>query len=104
MKVNCALPILNEDDKPIQLAEDGDKKRDALLRDFAGMALLGHQEEKMGGQEKVRRYDLWMKIRKADEVDLSAEDIVLIKKVVGETCITLVAAQICKALDPVAST
>lgn len=46
--------------------------------------LLFEDEKGLSGDDKFKRYKLSLKIDSDDEVDVTAEDIALIKKVVGK--------------------
>jgi hypothetical protein len=51
------------------------------------------QNDQPSGEEKLKRYLLATQINNDDEVDVSAEDISLIKKMVGMSFPTIVAGQ-----------
>ncbi len=56
------------------------------LSKVAVNALVGSYQDEQGisGDEKVKRWQLAMKIRGQEEIDLAAEDIALIKKLIGK--------------------
>ena len=58
------------------------------------------QGENVDGTEKYKRYKLADKINKNDEAQLSAEDIVLLKMVVGKLYFPLIVGQIYDLLEP----
>lgn len=55
--------------------------------------------ERESGVEKVKKYDLASRIFKEDEVELSVEEISLIKERVGEVFPPLITGQIWKLLE-----
>ncbi len=52
-------------------------------------------------EEKVKLFTLAIKIQEHNGVDLSAEDVVLLKKRIGEQCRPLVVGRAFELLDPV---
>ena len=56
-------------------------------------------EEGLAGEEKVKRFHLALKITDEDEPDLKAEDIVLIKKMVGKMYGPVVVGRMWAILD-----
>ena len=71
------------------------------LKGICATVLLGQpQNEKATGEEKMKRYDLAKKIWTAEgEVDLKAEDISLLKKLVGESYLPLIVGQVWAMLE-----
>ena len=61
-------------------------------------ALVAYTEDKMEAKSKIENWELAQKIIKEKEVELTPEEIVLIKKVVNEHYGTLVVAQVFRAL------
>jgi len=61
---------------------------------------LGPDEKNLGGEEKARRYALGMKIHKADgPLEIKAEHVVLIKKLIGAAHAPLIVGQVFEMLD-----
>ena len=56
-------------------------------------------EQDLAGEEKVKRFHLALKLTDEDEPDLKAEDIVLIKKVVGKMYGPVVVGRMWAILD-----
>lgn len=53
-----------------------------------------------GTDEKMKCFDIWMRIRQnPSEVELSSEDVVLIKKVIGESMVAGALGQIVYVLE-----
>jgi len=61
-------------------------------------ALVAYTEDKMEAKSKIENWELAQKIIKEKEVELTPEEIVLIKKVVNRHYGTLVVAQVFRAL------
>lgn len=81
MKIKFNQPILDEQDEQIKVPG----KPNLTLRDVCVNSLLSNQQEDKE-KEKFERYEVFQKIKKADKdgmVDLSTEEIVIIKKAVG---------------------
>lgn len=95
MKVNtCAQLVGIIDKKPLE-----DRQQKLTFRTVCVNALcLTSAEEKVDGVEKFARYKLAEKISENDEIKLSADDIVLLKKVVGTFYSPLIVGQIYKIL------
>ena len=63
---------------------------------------LSEEENKLSGQKKFDRYDLASKINKADsDVELSIDDVSLIKRVVGEKYTPTIVGQVWPLLEKV---
>ncbi len=71
---------------------------DATLKMAVVNALLA-PVQKETGLDKVKKYELATRIYKNDEVELSSEDIVLIKKCVGDNFAPIVVGQIFNILE-----
>ena len=57
-------------------------------------------EQSLPGDQKIARFHLALKLTDEDEPDLKAEDIVLIKKLVGKTYGPVVVGRVWAILDP----
>lgn len=96
MKKNFDFPLLDMKDRPV-IDPDGvtitaeSLVVNALLADFP--------EEKASGPEKARRFKLAVKISSGGEVDLKAEDVADIKKVVGQAYAPLAVGRLYDMLD-----
>ena len=79
---------------------DQDKK-ELTLRSICENVLLGtNPKEQIDGEEKVKRYALAMKIHEHDATDMTAEEITLVKKVIGEAYGPMVVGRAWEMLDP----
>lgn len=97
MKVNLDTEILDIWDKPIPVQG---KEGFLTLKDVCINAiLLEGQDEIMEGKEKVRRYQLALKIKEGGVQNLSVEDLSLLKEKVGRMYTVLVAGQALPLLD-----
>lgn len=54
---------------------------------------LDQQEMALSGEEKVKKYDLMLRINNSDDVDLDENEIVLLKKLIGKFWGPLVVGQ-----------
>lgn len=98
MLIDFSTPIKNLDDNPIK--EAGDKV--VTIGSICEGALMANHEgdEKLAGPKKVERFELAVKIHGGGEVDISAEHIVELKKLVAVGYTTLVVARVFEVLDP----
>lgn len=72
------------------------------LRAICVQALMGIFDDERGlsGEEKLARYELALRINKAEEpVELKAEDVALLKKLIAKGFATIIVGQAWKALD-----
>jgi len=97
--VNQTLKALNG-----EVLKDNDGKGnvvDATLKTAIVNGLLApvQQGKNESGLDKVKKYELATRVYKNDEVELTAEDIVLIKKCVGENFAPIVVGQVYEMLD-----
>ena len=71
------------------------------LRSIIANSLLAQYQDEtnLSGEEKVKRWKLAQTVYADDIVNLSTEDIVLIKKLVGKSMVTLIAAQAWEMLE-----
>ena len=92
MKINLDFKFKKLNGEWFHRPEDSE---DLSLRTVCVEALLGnYQDERIEGAEKLLRYKLAMKIFHAgDEVELSAEEIVLVKKLIAKMFSVLVTGQ-----------
>ena len=97
MKVNLDMEILDIKGNPIVIqGEEGF----LTLKDVCINAiLLEEQDEKIEGKEKVRRYQLALKINEGGTLNFSVEDLTLLKEKVGKMYTILVAGQALPLLD-----
>lgn len=80
-----------------EVLKDGDK--DAKLKDLTIAALM-FNDEKASGNEKFKRWNLAKKIYDAkDEIDVPAEEIALIKDLIGKAFMTSVVGSVYSILE-----
>lgn len=85
-----------------QVMKDFDENKeavDATLRLVIVNALLATTKKQESGVEKVRKYELAKKAYQNDEVELTAEDITLIKNQIGEVFPAVVVGQCFEMLE-----
>jgi hypothetical protein len=92
MKYKLTTPIVNLEGEQ---TTEGDGKRGTMYLGLTRALMADHndQGEPIKGDDKIKRYDLLMKIRKQDEVDLDVEEVALLSRAVL-IFPTLVAGQI----------
>ena len=93
------------DDEQGSLGGQKITKKDLTLREVVTNSLLAPppqgQREQMDGNEKARRYYLAMEIHKSKkQVELSVDDIKLIKDEIGRVYPPLIVGQAFEILDP----
>ena len=100
------MKIKFDDEKVLQNFKGKDFKdaddEPITLRSACIDALLSNPpDDKAGGQEKVRRFELAQKLNnvKETEFDISVEDISLIKSMAGKTFVTVVVGRMYEALE-----
>ena len=95
MKINVDQLLLDAENKPIK----GEKGKDVALKTILINALYsngqpcqacGRAGEKTGGEEKYKRGLIVDKLKPGGEIELIAEEVTLIKKLVGDNFPTLV--------------
>lgn len=97
MKVKTDQLITDLSNKPIK-DTDGSE---LTLGDVLCNALMGApQGEKLDGKESVKKYNLALRIHNNGEVELSAEEVVDLLKVVGSMYLPMVAGAVYHILDP----
>lgn len=98
MKIKTDVVLKNLDG---QVMKDNDGKGNAvdatLKMAIVNAVLAPVQNEK--GTDKIKKYELAMKVHKNKEVDLAAEDISLIKERVGELFPPLIVGQVYNLLE-----
>jgi len=102
MKVEIAGGPVTLDGKPFV-----DEKGEPMSFKFiVANALLGHyqDEQNLDGAEKLKRWQLAKRVHESDEVvDLTAEEIVLVKTLVAKAFVTPVCAQVWELLEGAAA-
>lgn len=99
MKINVAQQFKEIDGTPATTGDD--KKLPFLLRKVLVEALLlNYNDETPSGEDKVTRYELAVKIQAADgELEVKAEEVALMKKLVGKAYATIIVGQAWKMLE-----
>lgn len=94
---NLDLPIVDINGKPLPKDTGGE----TLVKDIAVSALFGQyaDEQALSGDEKFRRFKLAMTVNDGGSQDLSPEDVVLIKKLVGKAYGPLIVGQVYNVLN-----
>jgi hypothetical protein len=102
--------ILDMDGRPfiddIKCPADQAGKRkcedDVVLASIAVRALMApfQDEQNLSGEDKFKRFALAMKVKDGGEVPVSAEDIALLKKLIGKLYTPLVVGRAFPLLDP----
>ena len=79
-----------------------DKEKDLTLKDVSANALLGnYQDEKIDGEEKLKRFLLATKIYESkDELELTIDEIKMTKDLIARGYSTLVTGRALQILDP----
>jgi len=74
--------------------------KEILLSEMCVDALLAtEQNEPIGGQEKMKRWEIAKKIHNKEEVEITSEEITLIKERVGKILITPIVGSINDLLE-----
>lgn len=96
MKIDFDVKFQTLDGKAITMNE-----KEATLKDVTIEALMGLLEEEKGisGEEKFKRYELAMKIKGGGIVDISVDDVSLIKRLIGKMFTPLVVGQAWEMLE-----
>lgn len=100
MKVNFSAPMLNLKGEVMKQDEHSDAP--LTLADVAANALCAPLEDERGldGATKAKRFKLALQIADGGVVDLKAEDIAEIKKVIGKGYSALIVGRAYEILDP----
>lgn len=96
MQVNFDQGLLGLDDKPL---EDGEGP--ITLGRVAVEVLCGmEQGEKVTGEQKLARFKLAQRIRRGDPVQVSVEEVALLKERLAKFCPPVVMGRCWEILDP----
>jgi len=97
MKINFNVPLKNLKGEILK-----DKGKDVTLKDVSTNALLGnYQDEKIDGEEKLKRFLLATRIYESkDEIELENDDVKLVKDMIAKGYSTVVTARVWQILDP----
>lgn len=96
MKINFGQALKTLEGEELKYGEKA-----LALKVPAVNALMGAYEDErnLSGEEKVKRYDLAMRITSITEPDLTAEETALIKKLIAKAYSPLVVGQAWKMLE-----
>jgi hypothetical protein len=93
MKIDFSAVITDLDSKPMPNLTLGSMATNALM-------LAYDDERNLSGEEKVRRFKLAQRIHGASEVDLTVEEVSLVKLLIAKGYVTLPCARAWELLDP----
>lgn len=102
MKVSLTEKIKTIEGKPMQdVVDEKGTKEDLVIKKVLTGALLAQyqDEQKLSGEDKIKRFDLANRIYKSDEIDLKSEEIALCKYLVAKAFGVLVTAQAWSILE-----
>jgi len=103
MKIDFTAPILDSKGQPIPIADAKGEPTEEIttLRTLAEQALLSQfpDEKDLATLEKVKRYKLFNKLNGAT-TDLTAEEIVLLKLVIGKAFTPLAVGRAFDIIEP----
>lgn len=99
MKVNFSIEIEDLDGIPIPKSDTD--KTNATVGSCCVNALMivFKDEQNLSGEEKVKRLNLAQKIHGKPEAEVTAEEIVLIKKLVGKAYGPLIVGRVYEVLE-----
>ena len=102
-EIDVTTPIVDLDGKPITM----DGKPDGVpltLRTVAENALLAtyQDEHELSGDKKVERMVLAQQIHAASKIDLTAENVTLLKQLIGKAYGPLIVGRAIAIVDPAA--
>lgn len=99
MIIDFTKVLLDQDNN--QISDPTISGKDLTLGRAASYALNAsfQDEQQLSGEEKFKRGMLAFQIRDDDKADLKAEDVVLIKKVIGKAYSPLIVYRIYQMLD-----
>ena len=82
MKINFSKVLVNH--KGVNVKNENGEEVKLYAPCVNALNALYEDEKGMGGDEKFQRYKLSLKIDEKEEIDVSVEDVSLIKKLVGK--------------------
>jgi len=98
MKINVDQTLKTLDGKTMMDADSSGNAVEATVKTLLVNAVLAPTKDEKG-VDKVRKYELAKMIFKGGEVDLTPEDVVLIKEQVGNNFAPIVVGQVFEMLD-----
>ena len=76
-----------------------DEEREPYLFRHVIINALMAVEEGIDGEEKLNRYDLAMRVKKDDNVEINEKEVKTLKEIIGNMFPTIIVGQIFPALD-----
>ncbi len=100
MNINVAKGFVdfNTDEVITRPTGNGDEREPYLFRHVIINALMA-AEDGIDGEEKLNRYDLAMRVKNDENVDISEKEVVTLKEIIGKTFPTIIVGQLFPALD-----
>ena len=98
MKINVDQTLKTLDGKTMMDADSSGNAVEATVKTLLVNAVLAPTKDEKG-VDKVRKYELAKMVFKGGEVDLTPEDVVLIKEQVGNNFAPIVVGQVFEMLD-----
>lgn len=95
MKVNFSEKLVNLNGEQIK---DSDSNEDLILKTICVGALLTN-EKALEGKDKLERFELAKEIHTDKKDSISAEEVVLLKELIGKFYPTMVVGQVYQMLD-----
>lgn len=95
MKINTQIPLKDLDGNVLK---DNDKDA-TVARTVSGALVAGIKGEETSPTDAADRYDLAVRLRNSDEIDLSSEEIALCKKMVAKVYPPIISGQVAKILE-----
>lgn len=93
MKIDFSAAIVDLDGKPVPDLTLGSMATNALMMGF-------EDERTLSGEAKVQRMKLAQRIHGEREVDLTVEEVSLVKQLIAKAYVTLPSARAWELLDP----
>ncbi len=100
MNINVAQAFVdfNTDEAITRPTGNGDEREPYLFKHVLINALMA-ADEGIDGEEKLNRYDLAMRVKKDDAVEINEAEVKSLKEIIGKTYPTIIVGQLFPALD-----
>lgn len=99
MKVDLCQVLKTMTGKPIKHKLSEKEEVNMTLGMLCVEALLFESQEKINGEEKIKRFKLAKRIHQAKSVDLVSEETSLLKKLIGDTFNVLAVGQALEMIE-----
>jgi len=96
MNIDLTTVMLDIDGKLLKKGKDDLTLKTVII---SALLQLSVDEKNLSIDEKLKRYDLALRIQKSDAISLESDDIVLIKKLVNKIYGTIIVGQVCNILE-----